>query len=304
MAALHSGSRLARLLDRDGGRAFALVPKGVLRRLPDVPPELLALELARRELDRSAFGRGLALASQVPAGPARDELLASVWLSGKGREALAPEVRPLAEGVAARLTAAPLSKASPWFVERLESLVQLGDPAFCSLRERVLREIVALQPGLGWRLRELAEKAADSGRPAEAAGLALRFAAAQAWEDTYVLQALEVLAVMPGAGKDPAARAALERMLGRLDPVLSESSNVFPRRSRPAWWAARAALARDPGDAADLWQRGVALQPKSAPYRKRLAEALERAGRREEAAEARRWAAALDSVPACAGSRS
>lgn len=304
VAALHSGSRLARLVERDGGLAFALVERGRPSPFPEPPPELLALELARRELDRSAFARGLALAAQVPAGAARDELLASAWLSGTGRDALAPGDRPAAQGAAARLTAGPLAAASPWFVGRLETLTGSGDPAFCGLRERVLREAAALEPGLAWRLRELAQTAADAGRGEEAADMALRSAAAQDWDGPAILQSLEVLAAMPGAGESPAVRAALERLLERLDPVLSENTNLYSRSSRPAWWAGRAALARDAGDAVDLWRRGVELEPKSAAWRKRLAEALERAGRREEAAEARRWAAALESVPSCPGRRS
>ena len=304
VAALHSGSRLARLLDRDSGLAFALVENGRPSPFPEVPPALLALELARREMDRSAFVRGLELAAQVPAGAARDELLASAWLSGTGRGALAPGDRPAAEGAAARLTAGPLARTSPWFLGSLETLTQSSDPAFCGLRERVLREAAALEPGIGWRLRELAQTAADAGRREEAADLALRSAAAEGWDGPAILRSLEVLAAMPGAGESPAVRAALEQLLERLELVLSENDNLHPRSSRPAWWAGRAALARDAGDAVDLWRRGVELAPKSAAYRKRLAEALERAGRREEAAEARRWAAALEAVPECPGRRS
>jgi Flp pilus assembly protein TadD len=45
----------------------------------------------------------------------------------------------------------------------------------------------------------------------------------------------------------------------------------------------------------------VELKPKSARYRLRLAEALERVGRTEEAREARRWADAVQIEPLCPG---
>jgi len=306
VAALHADSRIARLLDRDGGRAFALVPRNgpaPLQSLPDVPAGLLTLELARRELARGAAGRGLKLAAEIPPGPARDELLATVWLGETGREALAPGDAPAAEAVARRLTAGPLSRVSPWFLGRLEELSVREDPRFCALREKALRENLALRPDLDWRLKELAARAASTGRAAEAAGLALRYAASSRWEDSYILDALDILARMPGAGENPAVRPVLERLTGELDLLLLEGTGVRPRSAAPPYLAARAALARDPDDAVDGWREAVALEPKSMPYRKRLAEALERAGRREAAAEARHWAGQMDVVSLCPGSQ-
>lgn len=312
VSALHADSRLAVLLARDGGRAFALIPRdprkvpASLASLPDLPAGLLTLELARRELGRGAFRRGLGLASQIPPGPAREELFAWTWLSGTGRGALPPEAAPVAEAAALRLTAGSLGQASPWLVERLETLTLEGDPASCGLRERVVREALVLEPELGWRLEELAGRAADTGRGAEAASLALRFAAASGWESAQVARALEILAVMPRAGDDPAVRKAVETLLDRLDLVVPRpvESGFLPRRAMPGYCAGRAALARDPEDAVDWWRRAVELSPKGAPYRWRLADALERAGRKREAAQARSWAAAVDGVRACAGSAS
>jgi hypothetical protein len=83
----------------------------------------------------------------------------------------------------------------------------------------------------------------------------------------------------------------------------SMGSGATPRWTRPEYWAVRAALARDPEDAAERWRRAVVLKPKSAPYRLRLAEALERAGKTGEAREARRWAEAVAVEPLCPGGR-
>lgn len=302
VSVLHADSRIAALLEREGGRAFALLPKkapAAVASLPDLPAGLLTLDLARREMERQAFWQGLKLAWGLPPGPERDELLAWAWLSETGRSALAPEALPATESTARRLTAGPLGRISPWFLDRLTTLGSLGDPASCALRERVVRESVARTPDATWLLKELADRAAAQGRGAEAAGLALRFAAANGWQSASVLEAVDPLASMPGAGRNPAVRAAIEELAGRLNVVLADGTEIRPRSSSPAWFAARAALARDPDDAVGWWRRAVKLSPKSAPYRRRLADALESAGRKEAAAEARRWAASVDGVQAC-----
>lgn len=307
VAVLRSASALGAVLARDGSRAFALVPP---HRSPpalsDLPPDLITLEMARREMERSAFHRALALTAQLPPGPARDELLAYAWLDPEGRSLLAEE-EPAAAALADRLSRGGIDSASPWLVETLASQTWDDREPFCGVREAVLRASVALRPDESRYTRELLEKAAAAGRSAEAADLALRYAAVRNWFPTHVLEALEPLALMPGAGSDPRARTALEQLLDRL-PVMVKSqareSVNSPRRTHPEYWAARAALSRDPGDAAESWRRAVELKPKSALYRLRLAEALEKAGRSGEAREARRWADAVGIEPLCPGGRS
>ncbi|MES1245673.1 MAG: hypothetical protein ABUT39_28970 [Acidobacteriota bacterium] len=308
VAVLRSASRLGALLARDGGMAFALVPprttSPILRALPDLPSDLATLELARREMERRAFGRGLALAVQVPPGPARDELLAYAWLDPEGRKRLAGE--EAAAGALAGRLAGRAGSASPWLIEQLVLQAWDDREPYCALREALLRASLELQPKESWHALELAAKAAATGRPAEAAAFAARSAASHNWSSGYVLEALEPLALMPGASSDPGARAALEELLDRVSPLVesrSEASDYTLRSAYPEYQAARAALARDPGEAAERWRRAVELRPKSAAYRLRLAEALDRAGRADEAREARRWADAVGIEPLCPGGK-
>jgi tetratricopeptide (TPR) repeat protein len=309
---LLSASQLGAVLSRDGGGigeggeggvAFALVsPRQASLALPDLPADLTTLELARREMERKAFGRGLALAAQLPPGPARDELLAWAWLDPEGRRRLAGE-EASAQAIASRL-ADRAGSASPWLVEELVSQTWDAREPFCALRESVLRASLVLRPAESWPVLELEKKAAAAGRSAEASGLALRSAASHNWASAFVLEALEPLALMPNVGSDPRARVGLERLLDRVPPLVgsqSKASDYTLRSIHPEYWAARAALARDPDDAAERWRRAVELKPKSARYRLRLAEALERAGRTEEAREARRWADAVQIEPLCPG---
>jgi hypothetical protein len=304
---LRSASGLGAVLDRDGGAAFAMISPlqaaPALRALPDLPSDLGTLELARREMERRAFARGLALAAQLPSGPARDELLAYAWLDPAGRKLLSTEEPG---GTVNRLARGGIASASPWLVETLASQTWDDREPFCALRESALRAALALRPDDSSSVLELARKAAAEGRPGEAADLALRYAAARNWVPAFFLEALEPLALMPGAGTDPKTRAALERLLDRVTPLVgsqSLGSGSTPRWTRPEYWAARAALARDPEDAAERWRRAVVLKPKSAPYRLRLAEALERAEKTGEAREARRWAEAVAVEPLCPGGR-
>jgi hypothetical protein len=305
-------SRLGAVLSRDGGgigeggeggMAFALVSPKSSPALPDLPADLTTLELARREMERSAFGRGLALAAQLPPGPARDELLAYAWLDPQGRSRLGDVEEPAA-GAAGRLARGGIGSASPWLVEELVAQTWDTREPFCALRESVLRASLVLRPTESGHVLELEKKAAATGRSAEASGLALRSAASHNWASAYVLEALEPLALMPNAGSDPRARAGLEQLLDRVPPLVgsqSKASDFTLRSIHPEYWAARAALARDPEAAAERWRRAVELKPKSARYRLRLAEALERAGRTGEAREARRWADAVQIEPLCPG---
>lgn len=300
-------SWLGSLVGRDGdlGMAFALVSAKSPQVLPDVPDDLITLELARREMERRAFVRGLALAAQLPPGPARDELLAFAWLDPDGRARLAGE-EPAAAAAAHRLARGGIASASPWLIEQLVSRTWDEREPLCALREPALRASLALRPEESWHVFTLEEKAAASGRPAEAVALALRSAAAHGWASSYVLEALEPLALMPGAGSDPAVRRGMEQLLDRVGLFVesrSKASKHTPRSAHPEYWAARAALARDPDGAAEGWRRAVELKPKDASYRLRLAEALDKAGRRAEAREARRWADAVRIEPLCPGGR-
>lgn len=301
---LRSASRLGAVLARDGNRAFALVsPRQASLGLPDLPADLLTLELARREMERSAFLRALELVAKLPPGPARDELLAFAWLDPEGRGLLADH-EPAAKAAASRIENGSLASASPWLVEALSSQTWDDREPFCGLREAVLRAALDLRPEESWRVRELSEIAAAESRSAEAADLSLRYAAEHNWGSAFVLEALEPLALMPGAGADPRARAGLERLFDRVPPIVgskSQASDHSLRYAHPEYWAARAALSNDPDAAAERWQRAIELKPKSAPYRLRLAEALEEAGRTEEAREARQWAAAVRVDPLCPG---
>ncbi len=302
---LLSASRLAVELDRDGGLVFALVPRDgstAVRSLPDVPPALLTRDLARQEIDRGAFVRGLALAAELTPGPARDELLGAAWLDPAGRALLPPVDAAAGAAVADRWIRSGPGSASPWLVEHLQSSPFGGGARQCELRESILRAAVALHPDQGWYARELSEKAAAAGRSAEAAGLALRYAANHKWSGAFSLQALEPLALMPSDSIGPEARAAVEHLLGRVSvlvPSRAAANSYFPRSSFAEYWAARAVLASDPEEALEAWRRAVTLKPKSARYRQRLADALETAGRGAEASEARRWAAAVETAPVC-----
>jgi tetratricopeptide (TPR) repeat protein len=228
-----------------------------------------------------------------------------------GRSLLPADARPTAGGLAPN----GLASASPWLIETLVQKSPIGiqngqngqNGQECSLRESVLRASLALRPEESWYARELSEKAAAAGRSDEAADLAQRYAAAHLWASSYVLEALAPLALMPGAGSDPRVRAALESMLGRVSLLVqgrAKSGDYFPRSAFPEYWAARAALARDPDEAAEHWRQAVALLPRSAAYRNRLADALQKAGRTAEAREARQWAAAVETSPVCPGDRS
>ncbi|HEX3127876.1 MAG TPA: hypothetical protein VH394_11155 [Thermoanaerobaculia bacterium] len=306
VAVLRSAAWLGAVLARDGSRAFALVsPRQANPAWSDLPADLPALELARREMGRSAFLRALELVAELPPGPARDELLAYAWLDPDGRGLLAGQ-EPAAKAAADRIERGGIASASPWLVEALAAQTWDDREPFCGLREAVLRASFALRPEEAWTARELSEKAASAGRSAEAADLALRYAAESAWGSAYILEALEPLALMPGAGSDPKARAGLEQLLDRV-PLLvtsqSQSSEGTPRWTHPEYWAARAALSSDPDDAAERWRRAVELNPKSVPYRLRLAEALDKAGRTGEAREARQWADAVGFEPLCPGGR-
>lgn len=309
VSVLLSASWLGAVLARDGNRAFALVsPRQPSLALADLPADLPVLELARREMERSAFLHALDLVAKLPPGPARDELLAYAWFDPEGRGLLAEQepAAATAEIAASRLEKGGLASASPWLVQALSSQAWDDREPFCGLREAVVRASFVLQPEGAWRVRELSEMAAAAGRSAEAADLALRYAAAHNWASSYVLEALEPLALMPGAGADLRARAGLEQLLDRVPPMIesrSQASDYSPRSAHPEYWAARAALSRDPDDAAERWQRAVELKPKSAPYRLRLAEALEKAGRSAEALETRRWAGAVQIDPLCPGVR-
>jgi hypothetical protein len=300
---LRSASGLGALAARDGGMVFALVsPRQSGPALADLPADLTTLELARREMERRAFRRGLALAAQLPSGAARDELLAYAWFDPEGRKLLAAQERAAAT-VVGRLSRG-IGSASPWLVEELATQTWGAREPFCALREPVLRAALALWPEESGHILELEKQAAAAGRSAEASDLALRSAALHGWTSAYLLEAMEPLALMPGAGADPAARAGLEQLLGRLAPLVESRSNAAEhtlRSAHPEYQAARAALSRDADDAAERWRRAVELKPRSAAYRLRLAEALERAGRTEEARQARQWAAAVAIDPACPG---
>jgi tetratricopeptide (TPR) repeat protein len=306
VAVLRSASQLGAVLARDGGKAFALVSlRQSSAALPDLPSDLMTIELARREMERKAFRRGLTLGAQLPSGPARDELLAYAWLDPRGRSLLAGD-EPAAAAVVGRLARGGLGSASPWLVGELVSQTWDARDPFCALRGPVLRASLALRPEESWHVLELARKAAAAGRSAEASDFALRSAASHNWASAFVLEALEPLALMPGAGSDPRARAGLERLLDRVPMLVgsqAKASEYTLRSSHPEYWAARAALSSDPDAAAERWRRAVELKPKSAPYRLRLAEALERAGRTGEAREARRWADAVRIEPLCPGAR-
>lgn len=306
---LGARSRLAERLNRQGGWVFVVVRSEDERRWLETFPEsrLRARELERTEASRAAFYQrafdlALTIAGDLPPGWARDELLAAAWLGSESRWYVAPGLEEEARAAAEdRLSPGRLERGSPWFLEHLLTLSE--SELACGRRQAALDASLAIRPSSTALLTERLELAVAERDLGVAAELVLRRVVTRRWSSAAILEALQLLAPVKGAGDSPASREALELLLARL-PLVPETEDGSPRRRAvlAPYCAARAALTGRVEGSVTWWRRAVELEPLEASYRARLAEALEATGQTWLAARQRERSAMLVPVARCATS--
>ncbi len=294
---LGSASLLKTALAADGGWVVAVVPRsreGAFEAPAGTRPEggdaLALLWRARHAVEKRAYLMAARLAGGLPAGPARDEILAVSAFGLRAPILPDPSRTPPAEAARAAerlLRPGGLEGLSPWALQQMEGMAARLPAIGCGVHREVLERLLAWDPDDARILEKLLAHAVVEGRGEDVVRLALDLARARWFGPDAVLDALRVIA--PLVEDAPSARGALRALIRRLPRMVPESAEGLPvpRGTLAPYCAARAALARHPEDAVRWWQRTVEIDPKRPTYQRRLAAALAAAGRAEEAAAAR-----------------
>jgi hypothetical protein len=292
---LGAASLLKNVLAADGGWVVVAVPRSregafetAAGSRQEVGDDLALCWRARHAVEKRAWLLAARLAGGLPAGPARDEILA-VSAFGTRTPMLPDATRtPPADAAlaAARLLrSGGLKGLSPWALQQIEGLAARLPALGCAVHRDALEGLLEWDPDDARILEKLLAHAVAEERGEDVVRLALDLARARWFGPDSVLSALRVVAPLEEA---PSARGALEGLLRRLPRMVPKKAEDLPvpRGTLAPYCAARAALAPRPEDAVEWWRRAVEIDPKRPAYQRRLSAALAAAGMDVEAAAA------------------